>query len=248
MKKISVLLFIAACFLSLTAIENDRNFPSVTVTGHTFITKKADTAMIHFSILKESSKLEYAVEHAKRELDIIIENLKETDVKKEDVSTAQFKTKDGYKYLFGSKKYKVTIEAAIKVKNLEKLEKVIFILADNKIKGISAIDFNLSDEGEVFQQVQLDAVRAAKKKAELIADELGIKINGIYSVTQLSSKKFDAAFSMRGSSKFKPSPFNPPYYQSTSQETPTKAVFSGDIRIEAEYEVIFRAVNPQETN
>ena len=241
MKKKIILILLAVWTSLIFGFENDRNFPSITVTGKSIIINKADNAKVHFSIQVKSSSLQNSVTKAKNELALISKKLTELGIKKNDISTSQFKTKDGYKFLFGLKKYQVIIDAEIRVNDLTQLENIIFALADSKINEISSIEFMLSNESEVFQQAQLDAVKIAKIKAELIAKELNISINGIYSVNQLKSGKISADFNLRRPYKKVPNPFNT---ISTIETVQTGSVFSGEIKIIAEYEVVFKAVNP----
>ncbi len=242
MKK-TIIIILTVIWVSLIyGLENDRNFPSITVTGKSVSINKADKVKIYFSIEAESTSLQNSVNKAKKNLTVVTQKLTELGLKKKDISTSQFKSSEGYKFLFGLKKYKVIIDAEIQVNDLANLEKVIFTLSNSKIKEISSIDFMLSNESEIFQEVQLNAVKAAKKKAELLAKELNISINGVYSVNQLTTQKISQDFNFRRSyKKYKPNPFNSVTTNETGQ---IESVFSGEIKIVAEYEVIFKAVNP----
>ncbi len=242
MKKKIILIILVVCISLIFGLENDRNFPSITVTGKSIIINKADNAKVYFSIIAKSSSLQSSVTKAKNELALISKKITELGIKENDISTSRFKTEDGYKFLFGLKKYKVIIDAEIKVNDLTQLENIIFAIANSEIKEISSIEFMLSNESEIFQQAQLDAVKAAKVKAELIAKELSISINGIYSANQLKSEKISADFNFRRPfKKIYPNPFNT---ISTIETEQTESVFSGEIKIIAEYEVVFKAVNP----
>lgn len=241
MKKTVIMIILAALATLICGIENDRNFPAITVTGRSIIINKADNAKVFFSIQAESSTLQNSVVEAKRELTAISKKLEVLGLTEKDISTSQFKSTEGYKFIFGLKKYSVLIDAEIKVNDLTQLENVIFTLAGSKIKEISSIEFMLSNESEVFQQSQLDAVKSAKNKAELLAKELGVTIDGIYSVNQLSTQKISADFNFsRSYKKIKPNPYNSISKGSMQSES----VFSGEIKIIAEYEVVFKAVNP----
>jgi len=242
MKKTIILILIVIWTTLAFGLENVRNYPSITVTGKSVIINKADNAKVFFSIESESSSLQKSVAIAKNELTIITKKLTQLGLKENDISTSQFKSTDGYKFLFGLKKYTVIIDAEIKVNDLAQLENVIFALSNSEIKEISSIEFMLSNESEIFQKAQLNAVKAAKIKAELLAKELNASIDGIYSANQLRSEKISANFNFRRSrSKFAPNPFNSVSVNETGQN---ESVFSGEIKIIAEYEVVFKAVNP----
>jgi uncharacterized protein YggE len=232
-----------ACWAMLVfGQDNDKNFPSMTVTGKSIISQKADNAKIFFSIEAESSTLQGAVAEAKEELSKITKKLKELGLKEDDISTSQFRTTDGFKFLLGLKKFNVIIDAEIKIKDLSHLEAIIFVLSNSKIKEISSIEFGLSNESEVFQQAQINAVKSAKMKASLLAKELDVSIGGIYSVIQLKSEKYSADFNFRRhNKKYMPNPYNS---ISVNDMELTDSVFSGEIKIISEYEVVFKIINP----
>jgi uncharacterized protein YggE len=136
----------------------------------------------------------------------------------------------------------VIIDAEIKIKDLSHLEAIIFVLSNSKIKEISSIEFGLSNESEVFQQAQINAVKSAKMKASLLAKELDVSIGGIYSVIQLKSEKYSADFNFRRhNKKYMPNPYNS---ISVNDMELTDSVFSGEIKIISEYEVVFKIINP----
>jgi len=224
--------------------ENEKDYPSITVSGKAEIVKAADQAVIKFSVNDEGTTLRTAVEKAQTELVSITSELRKIGIDGKNINTSKFRTSNGYKFIFGLKSYKAVIDVVINIQEMSKVEDVILVLSTSTKTSLSDVKFKLSNETEVYKEAQLLAVREAKEKAEMIANELNVKIAGIYSVSKLQDDHSDNMLNFRGG-RANEVTFSVDGLSVDGGVISDSFTFSAEIKISAEYEVSFKVENPE---
>jgi len=128
----------------------------------------------------------------------IIQALKSLDIEAKDIKTTDYRLSPVYNWtdqkgqqLVG---YEVSQNASVKIRNLDKIGDVIAKTTEKGANQIGNIDFTIDDEFELKNEARELAIQKAKEKAEMIADQTGMKlgkIKGVYENSVVPSPMYD---------------------------------------------------------
>ncbi|MBN1149705.1 SIMPL domain-containing protein [candidate division WOR-3 bacterium] len=170
-----ILVLTLASFLYSQDVQNQR---TITVTGNSQIDVAPDEAIITFGIETEGENLR----SAKNQNDLILKNLIDVlenyGVQQRDIQANYFSVEPMYDYyetqtLLG---YYFRKTIVVTIRDMSKLDELIGLALEADVNYIHGIDFHTSRLLELKNEARVQALKAAKEKAELLARELGCQI------------------------------------------------------------------------
>lgn len=195
-KNISLILLISLCvILNIRAQSLDvDNLPTIKVTGTAEIQVVPDTATLSFTISKKNN----IVANAKKQNDETV--AKVTDLAKRfgiaatDVKTDYIRVKEATKRekLKGSQDdfqevpdgYLVSRNLVVKLRDIGKFEPFLTALLDAGVNDVDNVVFSSSELRKYKNQARAQAVRAAREKAQAIAQEINQSIGKAVSIEE----------------------------------------------------------------
>ncbi len=178
---------------------------TISLSGTGKVTAKPDTATITFSVreqTKQAKKTEYADEEDTKEVkeskDRITKkiNVALTDlskiVDKKDITTETYNSYPRYFYYTNGASgliegYDVSQTVSVKVIDIKNTSKILDIINKAGISEVSGPDYYI-EKDEVFKdKAREDAISEAKRKANILAKQLGVSVLRIVSFTEDSS-------------------------------------------------------------
>lgn len=163
----------------------------ISVRGEGKIDRVPDTARITFSVRQESKTLLEAQDVVKSKFDKIVSSLKEAGIPESDISTENYNSYPQYTYNTGRapmlRGYEVSHSAVVKIKDLEKVETVIALLANNGVTDMQGPNFGFDDDKAIAREARELAIADAKEQAQKLASDLGVKLVRIVSFDEQGS-------------------------------------------------------------
>jgi uncharacterized protein len=166
----------------------DSNNRTITGQGSSSINAEADevSVLIRVETLKENAELSKS-ENSKISDNILI-GIYGLGISKDDVETSQYNIYEEFDYNEKGRKslgFKTINALKIKLKDFNKVGKVIDAAVSNGATGIDSINFELSEEKqkEIKKEALKRASEDARSKAEAVASGLGVRLGEIVSVS-----------------------------------------------------------------
>lgn len=166
------------------------NVVSVSGTGEVFAVP--DIAQITFTARSEAKDASTAQKTVTTNMNSAIDFLKKSGVEEKDIKTLSYNSYPRYEYestvtcmaigcptptskrvLVG---YEVSQTVTVKVRKTDDAGKVLEGLGKLKLSEINGPDFTIDDEQTVQAEARKKAIEDAKKKADVLAKDLGVKL------------------------------------------------------------------------
>jgi len=181
---------LAACGNNQPIVIDGKNYSpdnTITVVGTGNSKMKADTGYLYVDVEVEKNNSKDAQQIAAKTMDDIYKSLRKLGIKKDEVETVNYRM-DVIRDYYGNqppypiKAYNVENSIKVTIANIDKVSEVIDKINKSAYVSIDALAFGLEDSKKAENEAVVDATSNAKEKAEAIAKNLSVKINGIKSV------------------------------------------------------------------
>ena len=193
--------FLVCLFLLVTTVVKIKEYRyigsgltsnnTITVSGSGSIDRSPDTAKISFSVDQESKQVKTAQEVVSAKIDAITKALIASGIEEKYIKTDSYNSYPQYDYTTGIKPstptirgYQVSHAVTVSVKDLDKVEGVLGILATNNASNISGPNFGFDDDKVVVREAREKAIKDAKSQATSLAKSLGVHLVRIVSFTE----------------------------------------------------------------
>lgn len=159
------------------------------VTGEGKVEVVPDTATINAGITVSAAK---DVATAQKEINEvnnkIIEGLKDLDVNKKDIKTSEYNIYPNYNYENGQKidGYMGNATVTIKTHRLDQVQSILSKLTEAGANQIQGVSFSVDDITKVRVKARNKAIEDAKKQAQQLAQDTGIKLGKITNIIESS--------------------------------------------------------------
>jgi uncharacterized protein YggE len=159
--------------------------PSVTVVGMGETTSRPDMAQVQVGVVTQSKTAAQALEENNTAMTALFKSLSDHGVGEKDIQTTNFNVAPQYRRDDRGQQateivgYQVTNMLRVKVRQLNRLGKVIddvVKLGANQLHGIS---FSVAEPAPLFDEARRKAMADARRKAELYAQEAGVKLGRV---------------------------------------------------------------------
>ncbi len=171
--------------VSQTTTEKKTTFD---VEGQGKVTAIPDTAEINLGIQVNKPTVEAAQKEANQKINKITDELKKQGIEEKYIKTINYSVYPEYDYRAGQKivGYNVNITLKVKVKDFEKINKVIDVGTSLGANQVGGLNFTIDDEKleELKMEARKQAIEKAKVKAKEIANASGIKLGRLVNVSE----------------------------------------------------------------
>lgn len=174
MKK--ALLILAVLFMTISYSQEQKQIPSINVSGEGKVKVAPDQASISISIETKGSKAEDVKQQNDKKMDAILKFIKNSNIAKEDYQTQRVSLNPNYDYEKKKYSYIATQTLQILLKDLSKYDVLMEGLVDQGINRIDNVEFKSSKMKELQSDARKLAVKDAKAKAEDFVSVLGQKV------------------------------------------------------------------------
>lgn len=187
-----IILVVGAIVITALLInKKDDNQDRFSVVGSGVVYAKADIANINVGLKTGAKKTAAeATKDSANKMNAIIAELKKLKIEEKDIKTSDYNlnpiynwTNDKGQELIG---YEVTQTVSVKIRDLNKIGDVIAKTTEQGANQIGNISFTIDDEFALKNQARELAIKKAKEKAVMIAEQAGMKLGEVKSVTESS--------------------------------------------------------------
>jgi uncharacterized protein YggE len=155
-----------------------------TFTGTATRTVNADELIITVGIYRENKEAKVVFEQTRAKMAEAIAYLeKKKGVKKFETEQINLYNKNEHQYGMGPN-FAANQSLTITLSDFTVYDEVLIALLDLGLNHVGQVRFAVSNLSALKQEVQLDAIKAAKKKAELFSKELGVTLVKIISFSE----------------------------------------------------------------
>lgn len=185
-----------AAYTHLTLKESKGIFTgetTISVSGEGEVLAKPDIGQFSFSVRAEGADAVEAQENSAEAINAIIAYLEGADVDEKDIKTQNYNLNPKYTYeeracafdgycppgervIDG---YEVFQNVSVKVRDLDNAGTLISNVGERGATNISSLQFTIDDESALEAQAREEAIADAKAKAQVLADDLGLKLDKI---------------------------------------------------------------------
>jgi len=197
---LSILVIVLAIFLAIQAYNGFQEgkyigkdiMPSNTITvsaaGEAFA--KPDIAQISVSAVREAKTVLEAQKSHTESINKIVAYLKDSGIEEKDIRTSAYNIYPRYDYLRDKgqvfRGYEVSQTLDVKIRDLEKVGKILNGVAEMGANQVGGINFVIDDEDAVKEEARKQAIDKAKEKADQIAKDLGVSFGRLVSFYESS--------------------------------------------------------------
>lgn len=174
MKK--ALLILAVLFMTISFSQEQKQIPSINVSGEGKVKVAPDQASISISIETKGSKANDVKQQNDKKMDAILKFIKNSNIAKEDYQTQRVSLNPNYDYEKKKYSYIAIQTLQILLKDLSKYDVLMEGLVDQGINRIDNVEFKSSKMKELQSDARKLAVKDAKAKAEDFVSVLGQKV------------------------------------------------------------------------
>jgi len=150
-----------------------------------------DTAVVNIGVTQNSPSVIDAQDKVNKKTSAIINAFKKEGVEEKNIKTTSYSVNPSYNYNRGQNitGYNVTQTLEVKVKPIEKINKIIDLATANGANIANGAQFSFSDslKDKLEKEAREEAVKVAKKKAEGLANAAGIKLGKIVDINEQGS-------------------------------------------------------------
>ncbi len=175
--------------MTAQAEEEAKDKRTMSVSGQARVTASPDFATINLGVITEDKDAVVAQKANATAMDKVIASIKASGVKAEDMKTVNYSIQPKYNYNEVTRQsniigYTVRNSVNVTVRDLTKTGSIIDAAAQSGVNTTSNINFGLSNYEKFYNEALGKAVIAAKKKADTIAEALGVELIAPISVNE----------------------------------------------------------------
>jgi uncharacterized protein YggE len=160
---------------------------NISVSGQGKITAKPDVAVLDLSITEEGATADGAQEKANLKSKAVVAYLEDAGVEEKDIRTSGYNISPQYDYTLGRSRitgYQVSQSMTVKVRDLDDANDILDGVVAAGANNVNGFSFTIDDPELLKDQAREEAIADAKDKAEVLADQLGVRLGSIVSFSE----------------------------------------------------------------
>lgn len=188
---VSIFLVILSVFLVVginQKLNTATNTNTVSFSGEGKILAKPDVAVVNFSIVTEAVNSKDAQDQNSKKSKSAVDFVKKQGVAEEDVKTTGYNIYPQYNYPRYDKPeirgYQVNQSFEIKVRDLNKASDILDGIVSAGVNQVSSFRFEIDEPEKLKAQARTQAIANAKKKANELKNQLGIRLGRIVNFSE----------------------------------------------------------------
>ena len=173
----------AALMTNLSAAPPEGLVPSITVVGTGEVRAKPDTAQINVGVVTEAPTAAEAVQSNSKAMEQLLQTIKQQGIEEKYIQTSGFNVSPKYHYqprgdggtpeIVG---YTVSNQVQVTARDLSSLGEVLDKVVRAGANQIHGISFSIHDPTETMDEARRNAMKDARRKAELYAELIGAEL------------------------------------------------------------------------
>lgn len=190
--RLALLLLLAVTSFSSTAVlAADPPTPTLVVTATRDVTAVPDLALVTTGVVAEGRTTAEAMAKADRAAAGLLAEITSAGIDKADVATVDFSVQPNWSQRTGPNPppahivgYTVANTFRVKVRRLADLGPLLEKLVAGGSNSVSGVTFDVSDADHRLDEARIAAVKAARARADLLANAAGERILRVLSITE----------------------------------------------------------------
>jgi uncharacterized protein YggE len=193
---------LVAVFLVLAVVDKaamiEKNFGgkpdnTMSMSAEGSVSAKPDMATVNLGVMTNAKTAKAAQDENNRNINKITEAVKKLGIEDKDITTSNFSVYPNYVYINNRNEidgYQANQTLTVKVHGIdvstETLNKVLdeaVAAGSNQLQGVT---FGFNDADNLRQQARTEALNKAKQKAQELADQAGLRLGKIVSISESS--------------------------------------------------------------
>lgn len=192
-KIVLILLAVFLGVMALSGLKGLRNpnpvYNAITVNGEGEAIALPDIASFSFSVSMDADTVSEAQSGVTAKMDAILRALKDLGIEEKDIKTSDYSFYPKYVYTPiycvttpcpGGRQtqdgYTASHSVSVKVRDTENAGQALAVAGEQGATNLSSISFTVDDQDKIIDEARAEAIADAKEKAEMLADELGVKL------------------------------------------------------------------------
>jgi uncharacterized protein YggE len=207
MKRLLVAFMLAAGGTSLMAQDKEQ-LPLLTVTGSSEVMVAPDQATVTVGVLAQASKAQDAQEQANQIAQRFLDALAKLGIQKKDIQTSQLSLSPVYENPKPGEAprisgYRAENSLGVRLDDFKLIGPVIDAGVASGANNIQGVSFSVKDDIEARLRALTLAAAEAKRKAETMAQALGITLDGVFDVVESGAQVMPNYYDGRGMAAMK---------------------------------------------
>ena len=159
----------------------------VSASGRTFAAP--DIAESSFSVVSRGKNPEELADTNNQKISAVIAFLKSSGLDEKDIKTTGYNLSPDYRYDPQTERnfitgYTMTQTVSVKIRDLAKVAEIIGGLTPLGVNQIGGINFTIDDQETALSEARADAFTKAKRKAQEIASQGGVRLGRVLNVSE----------------------------------------------------------------
>lgn len=149
-----------------------------------------DIAQVSLGLKTEKSNVSDAQIENTKKINALHAELQKLNIPKEDIATTQYNVYPVYDWVNNRQNlraYSVDQNISLKIRNFEKIPKVLQLIGELGLNQVGSLTFTVDDIEKFEQEARLKALQEAKKKAQTLAKEAGVRLGRVISFSENNS-------------------------------------------------------------
>ena len=190
----ATLLITAIALTPVSALAEDQNPPTLSVSGTGTVSVEPDMARISFGVLSEGKTARQALDANNSAMASILDAMKDAGIAERDVKTSQFNIQPRYRYPKPGTKsetepprivgYTVSNNVAVRVRDLANTGVILDEVVTLGVNTGGNIEFMNDDTRSIMRIARQKAVEDAIDKAKTLATSAGVKLGRILTISE----------------------------------------------------------------
>jgi uncharacterized protein len=156
-----------------------RDRDTITVSGEGKVNAKPDLVRLDLGVQTDANTVKEAQALNTKQMNAIVDALKSAGIASKDIQTSGYNIypridwQTGKQVILG---YSVSQNVSVKVRDLDKVGEILGRAGDLGANQVGGIQFTVDDPTKLEEEARAKAIDDARKKAEQLADQLGLRI------------------------------------------------------------------------
>lgn len=162
---------------------------TIVIEGDGKVTAAPDVATVTLGLVTEKPSVSLAQKENSERMNRLLTELKNLGIKDEDVQTSQYSIYPRYDYRAGRSSlagYAVNQSVTVKIRDLGKVDQVLAKAGQLEANQVSGLTFIIDDPENLRAQARAKALADARKKADALARDLGVRAVRLVSYNEVS--------------------------------------------------------------
>ncbi len=174
-------------YFAYKMLPNNNIYPEIfSVSGEGKASMSPDIAKIDLGITTEGGKVETIVKTNTEKMNVVLLEIKNLGIAEKDIKTKNYSLQPRYEWTETGKRipqgYTLSQSVEVKIRDFVKISKILEIASNNGVNDIGDLQFIIDNIEKAKAEARTKAIANAKDKANLIAQQTGIKLKKITNI------------------------------------------------------------------